>query len=126
MKGTWQTGDHRATGGVVLAAVTAAVMLGSGAAAAIATAVVAVLIALVVVVVLAAAGLGAYLVHRARQERPAILTWQAGQVAGVRPQLADPVPSAIAPAAPREFHLHLHGVESADVAEIIRRHQAEQ
>ena len=69
MRGTWQTTDSGG-GGLVLAVIAAAVLIGSGAASAIASALVTVLIVTGVVITLAVAGVIALLVYRTRSERP--------------------------------------------------------
>jgi hypothetical protein len=136
MRGTWQTDDHAARGGLVLAVIGGALLLAdSGAAAEIASAIVAALIAVAVVVVLAIGGGIAYLAYRARRERPAF-TYRAE--AGTRSGASDPAaqigtgrsdftPRVLEQPAARELHLHFHGTDSGQVAEqvaeILRRHQ---
>ena len=109
MRGTWQTDDHRTVGGaLVLAVIGAVILLGSGAAAKIATAVVVVLIAIAVVAVLAVGGLGAYLVYRARQDRP-------GRPVGA--PMAYQLPPEVRPQL-EESHIH---VDPEQLAAIINR-----
>lgn len=117
MRGTWQTDDHRAAGGGLVVLVIAGAVLFGSAAAAVATAVLVALIVAVVVVVLAVAGTGGYLVYRARHGRALIAP-------PVVHQLPAPERAAIGP--PRELHLHLHGVDPgqlAELAEILRRRE---
>jgi hypothetical protein len=122
MKGTWQTSDHRATGGVALVLVViAAAVLGSGAAAAIDTALVMLLIAAGVAAVLTTAALIAYLIWRPRRDTVAAPSRRGIVPAPVVHQLAAPQ----RPAIPQHLHLHFDGADPAAVAEILRRHQAE-
>jgi len=131
-QGTWQTTDGPGLGPVI---VIAAVLLlcGSGVAAAIATAVMTLLIVAGAVVVLTAAGLAALLVYRVRQGPPAV-TYRAEVIPETRQHLAgsptrigtaraDFALPAIEAPAHRELHLHLHGIDPEQVAEILRRHE---
>lgn len=113
-------------GGLVLAVIAAAVLIGSGAASAIASALVTLLIITGAVIVLAVAGVVALLVYRTRSERP-------GRPLGVRPVYELPPeprpelssghkPAAIGPG--REVHYHFH-VSAAELAEIMRHHTGE-
>jgi hypothetical protein len=69
MRGEWYTTTSGGSGGRLIAAVVL-VLLGSGAGARLSAALVAVLIALAVMLALAVVGGVAWLVYRARQERP--------------------------------------------------------
>ena len=106
--------------GPVLLVIAAVLLCGSGGAvAAVAAAVVDALIAVVVVVFLVVAALAAFLVHLARH--PVSLP------RGIVPapslhELPAPDRPAIGPPAAREIHLHFHGADPGDVAEILRRH----
>ena len=105
-------------GGVVLL-IALALLAGHGGG--ISAALAAVVIALVVAVVLALAGLGAYLVYRARREvRPHFR-----QVVHQAPLVRDQS-SALAAAAPRALEspaVRLHPDQLAELAEILRRSQ---
>ena len=96
-----------------------------------------VLIVVAVLAGLAAAGGAAYVALRLRHRatEPARRVYQAHPVAQRRPQaLPEPRPSAAAlpPAdrheleAPRQLHIHVHGVSAEDVAAIIRQQQEDQ
>ena len=79
-------------------------------------------IVLVVLVAVAGAGLVAYCAYRVSrrgQETPRL-----AYRATVAPPRSSPLRSEPRPAidAPRQVHLHFHGSDPADVAEIIRRH----
>lgn len=121
MRGTWQTTDSGGGGKAVLLIAGVLLLAGSGAAEAVSAAFVALVIALAVVVVTCVAGLGAYLVYRARHETAPL-------VREIAPPLVRQVPAAERPAieAPRELHLHFHGLGPAEAAEILRRQQAGQ
>ena len=116
--GTWQTSG----GGLVLAVIVAAVLLGSGAASAIASALVTILIITGCTIALAVLGGIAWLVYRARQDRP-------GRPIAARPVYRLPPEArsrlegshnpAIGPA--REIHLHFHGLPDDGTAGIIRQ-----
>ena len=115
------TGETTGGGsGPVLLVIAAVLLCGSGGAvAAVADALVTALIAVVVVVFLVAAALAAFLVHTARH--PDSLP------RGIVPaptlhELPAPERPAIGPPAAREFHIHFHGADPGDVAEILRRH----
>jgi protein-S-isoprenylcysteine O-methyltransferase Ste14 len=104
--------------GPALIVIAVLLLCGSGGAvAAVAAAVVDALIAVVVVVVLVVAALAAYLVHLARHP-------------GSLPRVIVPAPSLHELPAPErpaigpkpELHLHFHGADPVDVAEILRRH----
>jgi hypothetical protein len=120
MRSEWYTTTSGGSGGGrrLLIAAVVLVLLGSGAGAKLSAALVAVLIALAVVLVLTIAAGVAWLVYRARQERPAV-TYRA-EVIPNRSQAATNSPPAVAPPAPREVHLHLHGVSPEQAAEIAR------
>ena len=118
MKGTWQTTDHGSGAGVLLA-IGALLLLGSGGAvAAVSEALLGALIAVAVVTVLAVGGLVVFLAHHARH--PAEIPSSRGIVPA--PQRFE-LPGAERPAigAPQQLHLHFHGVDATDVAEIIRQ-----
>lgn len=117
MRGTWQTDDRVPGGAGILLLAGVIVVAASGAAAAVATAVVVLVIAAAVVVFLVVAGLGAFLVYRARHP--------ASPLRGIVPapslhELPAPERPAIGPKP--ELHLHFHGADPLDVAEILRRH----
>lgn len=124
MNGTWQT-TGSGSGRGVLIVLAVLVLLGSGAAAELAAAVIAALIATAVVVVLAIAALTVFLVYRARHPAmvsaarivPVAAPWGARNGELPAPQR----PALEAPAA-RELHLHFHGTDPEQVAEILRRH----
>lgn len=120
--GTWKAGGGR--GGLVLAVViAAAITIGSGAAPAAVSALVTILIIFACLAGAAVLAVIAWLVHRARQDRPGRQV-QAARTArlppGPRPPLegsaADP---AIGPA--REVHIHLHGLTPGQLAAIVTR-----
>jgi hypothetical protein len=117
MKGTWQTTDSGSGGPLILVGVLVLLLTGSGAATGLARALAELLIALAVMLVLTiAAGIG-FLVYRARRDRPTV-TYRAQQVPGIRQQLTDSRPPAIAPPVPRE--LHLHELTPEQIAALLR------
>lgn len=119
MRGTWQSTDSGG-GKVVLLIVGTLLLFGSGAAVELATAVAEALIAAAAVVVLTVAAGVVWLVYRARQEIPS----QRGVIPSpVKYELPAPERPAIAPK--RELHIHFHGTDPEQVAEILRRQQAE-
>ena len=131
MRGTWQTtGGSGGSGGLVLAVViVAAIALGSGAVSAAASAVASLLVTLAIVlggvVTLAVLGGVAFLVWRARQDRPgrpiaARLMYPVPPAA--RPELEGSGKPAIAPG--REVHLHLN-VSPDQLAAIVRHYTEE-
>jgi hypothetical protein len=135
MKGTWQTTDDGGGGlGVVVLIIVGAALLGPaiGAAAVAVAAAVAelvhiVLIAVAVLLGLGAAGLAAYAgvrVHRWRTGAPARVSVPAPPPwrATAAPRASRQVTSAPPPAIEQHIHHHWHGVDAADVAELIRRH----
>ena len=115
MRGVWYTTDSGARGGGLVVLVIAAAVLFGSAAAAIATAVLVAVIALAVVVVLAVAGLGAWLAYRLRHDRPA------GLAAPLVRQLPAQEQATLEAGAPRELHLHFHGIGAEQAAEIIQK-----
>jgi hypothetical protein len=122
MRGTWQVidpGSKGGGGGAIVVITLALLFAGSGAAAGLARALAELLIALAVVLVLTIAAGITFLVYRARQDRPAI-TCHTQQVPGIRQQLADLRPPAIAPPASRELHLHLHELTEDQITAITR------
>ena len=124
MRGDWYTtsGDGAGGRGLLIAAVVL-VLLGSGAAARLSSALVAVLIALAVEVTLIVAAGAAWLVYRARHERPAV-TYRAEPL--TRNPGADTLQApTIEPPVPREVHLHLHGATPEQIAEIARALRAD-
>jgi hypothetical protein len=117
VRGTWQTDDRAPGGAGILLLAGVVIVAASGAAAAAATAVVVLLIAAAVVIFLVVAALAAFLVYRARH--PVSLP------RGIVPAPAlHELPGAERPAiGPKpELHLHFHGADPVDVAEILRRH----
>lgn len=108
-------------GGAVLVVVVALLAGGRGGSAGVAL--LAVLIALAIVVALALAALIVFAVHRTRSGRPAV-TYSAGPAGEARQMLAGAAPN-LALQAPAQ-HVHFHGVSAEEVAEILRRHKAEQ
>ena len=131
MRGTWQTTDSGGGGGLGVAAliILAAALLGPAVATATAAVAVAVaeLVHIVLITVAVLLGLGAFglvalaaaRVHRcrtgatARTSVPAPPPWRALEA----PRAAQPAIET-----PRQVHLHFHGVDAADVAELLRRH----
>jgi len=75
MRGTWQTTDSGG-GGLALAVIAAAVLIGSGAVSAAVSALVTILIITGSVIALAVPGVIAWLVHRARRDRRARQVYQ--------------------------------------------------
>jgi hypothetical protein len=125
MKGTWQTTEGGGGGGlgVVVLIIVAAALLGPAVAAAVAG-----LLHLLVIAVAVVGGVtladGLALVafrvsHRGQETARALY-----RVTSAPPQ-PSPLPSELRPAieAPRQVHLHFHGADPAEVAEIIRRQQ---
>jgi hypothetical protein len=143
MKGTWQTTDSGGGGGglgIVVLIIIAAALLGPaiGAAASAVAAAVAELVHIVLIIVAVLLGLAAAAVaalvgvrawrwhtaHSLPRAEPAPPPWR-GTVTGPEPQqLADETPLAIE--APRQVHLHFHGVQAEDVAELARRQQQDE
>jgi hypothetical protein len=137
MKGTWQTTDDGGGGlGIVVLVIVAAAVLGPAVAAAAAAvgAAVAELVHIVLIVGAILLGLGATAVaalagvrvwrwHAARPlpREPAPPPWRAEVTAPEPRQIPSEPPPAIE--APRQVHLHFHGVDAAEVAELIRRQQ---
>jgi hypothetical protein len=112
--------------GTVVAVILAAALLGPAVAAAVAELLHLLVIVLVVLAAVAGAGLvalGAFHVIPSRQEAPRL-----AYRATLAPPRPFPVPSEPRPAieAPRQVHLHFHGVEAEDVAELIRRHNEQE
>lgn len=70
MRGTWQTTDGGSSGGVIVAVIVALIVVGSGAASAMARALVTILIIIGSIIGLAVLGGIAWLIWRARQDRP--------------------------------------------------------
>ena len=128
-RGTWQGGGTWQTsgggGGLVLAVIAAAVLIGSGAVSAAVHLLVAILIALGCVIGAAVLGALAWLVHRARSDRPvrrpAAPIWTARPDAlppRTREPLTDsPRPELAAPA----LHIHFHGLPDEERAHVIRQ-----
>jgi hypothetical protein len=137
MRGTWQTTDSGGGGGLgaPVLIILAAALLGPAvatAAAAVAELVHIVLITLAVLLGLGAVGLVALAAARVHHWRtgapvrmsvPAPPPWRAVE-APRAPRQGNSYPDAARPAieAPRQVHLHFHGVDAADVAELLRRH----
>jgi hypothetical protein len=128
-RGTWQgSGTWQTTGGggrLVLAVIAAAVLIGSGAASAIASALVTILIVIGSIIGLAVLGGIAWLVYRARQDRPGrpIVSPAVYRLPpGAPPRLQGPGRPALEPG--RELHLHL--TVSADQLAAIMRHYTEE
>ena len=122
MRGEWYTTTSGGSGGRLIAAVVL-VLLGSGAGARLSAALVAVLIALAVMLALAVVGGVAWLVYRARHERPAV-TYRAEPLTR-NPGANTLQAPAIEPPVPREVHLHLHGATPEQIAEIARALRAD-
>jgi hypothetical protein len=130
MRGTWQSTDSTGGGGLGVAVliILAAALLGPAVAtaavavaAAVAELVHIVLITVAVLLGLGAAGLvtlAAARVHRwrtgapTRVSVPALPPWHVEAPRAARPAIEEP----------RQVHLHFHGVDPADVAELLRRH----
>jgi hypothetical protein len=117
VKGTWQTDDPAPGGRVILLVAGVVILAASGAAAAVATAVIVLLLAAAAVTILTMAGLAVFLLYRARHPAPV-------PRGIVRPpalhELPAPGRAAIEPK--RELHVHFHGTDPEQVAEILRRH----
>jgi uncharacterized membrane protein YraQ (UPF0718 family) len=112
--------------GMVVLVIVAAALLGPAVAAAVAELLHLLVIAVAIVGGLALAGavaLVAFRVSRGRQETARVL-----YRVTPAPLKPSPLPSAPPTAieAPRQVHLHFHGVDPADVAELIRRQQENQ
>jgi hypothetical protein len=128
VRGTWQT-TGSGSGGLVLVVIAAVVLIGSGTASAAASALTSLLVTIAIIIgsVIALAILGgiAWLVYRARSDRPgrAIAAPVVSQLppAG-RPALEGSHNPAIEPA--REIHLHLHGLTPDQVAAIVTQRGA--
>ena len=106
-------------GELVLAVIAAAVLIGSGALSALASALTTILIITGCTIGIAVLGGIAFLVYRARQDRP-------GPPIAARPVYRlppEPRPSLEAPSRPalepgREIHLHLHGLTPDQIAAV--------
>jgi hypothetical protein len=134
MRGTWQTTDGGGSGALVLVVVVALVLIGSGAASAAASAIASLLVTIAIVlgsaIVLAVLGAVAWLVYRARQDRPVLgrrdpsPSIQATPIAArpVHQLAAEPQPQLEAPG--REVHLHLN--VTPDQLAAIMRHYTEE
>jgi hypothetical protein len=124
VRGTWQTTDSGGGGGLVLVVIAAVILAGSGAASAIASALVTLLIVIGALIVLAVLGGTAWLVHRARSDRPGrpiAAPVMYPLPPGPRPRLEGSRKPAIGPG--REVHLHLN--VSPDQLAAILRHYTE-
>jgi hypothetical protein len=126
MKGTWTT-DSSGSGGagtvvLVIGAAVALAAIAGPVADAVGELLRAVVIAAAVVVALAVAGGTALVAYRVRQGRanPAVPVSPGRPVPPPRAQPL-PAPPRAAIEAPREVHLHFHGVSAEDVAAIIRQ-----
>jgi hypothetical protein len=126
MRGTWQTTGSGGEGGLVLAVIAAAVLIGSGAASTIASALVTILLITGCTIAAAVTGGIAWLVYRARQDR------RGGGIEarpvyrlppGIHLPVTDPSRPAIEPG--REIHLHLN-VTPDQLAAILRDHTKEE
>src|SRR5262249_31945477 len=120
MKGTWQTTDGGGTLAVPLAigATVLAVMIAGPVAAAVGAVAEALVITIIVFGALAAAGTVLVVWQRSRRPAAPLVTPSPLIHRPVQP-LPGPAPPAIG--APREVHLHFHGIAAEDVAEILRR-----
>ena len=127
-RGTWQgSGTWKTTGGgsgglVLIVIIAAAALLGSGAASAAASAIETIAIIIGCTIGLAVLGGIAWLVYRARSDRPgrpaaAPATYQLPPARP--PALEESSNPAIEP--PREIHLHFHTADPAEAAAIIRK-----
>jgi hypothetical protein len=125
MKGTWQTTDGGGSGlaaALIVGAAVLAVAVAGPVAAAVAELVRVVVIIVAAAVVLALAAGAAFVAYRVRQRQvigsgrvsqPRQVPWRTGRlVSAPRQQAID---------APREVHLHFHGVDADDVAEVLRQ-----
>lgn len=120
MRGTWQT-DDPAPGGRGILLVAGVVILAASGAAAAATAVIVLLAAAAAVTVLTVAALAVFLLYRARHPAPLARRLARGIVpAPALHELPAPGRPAIEPG--RELHVHFHGTDPEQVAEILRRH----
>jgi hypothetical protein len=142
MRGTWQTTDSGGGGGglgIAVLVIIAAALVGPAVATA-ATAVAAAVAELVHIVLITVAvllGLGAVGVaalvgvrvwrwhnaHSLPRTDPAPPPWRA-TVTTLERQVADEAPLAIE--ATRQVHLHFHGVQAEDVAELVRSQQQDE
>jgi hypothetical protein len=125
MKGTWETTEGGGSGlGTAVLVILAVALLGPAVAAAAAKLLHLLVIVLVVLVAVAGAGLVALLASRYRHTMAGAA--RTGPLSFPKPvRAAQPLPrparQAIGP--PREVHLHFHGTDPAEVAELIRRQQ---
>lgn len=128
MKGTWQTTGSEPSWGLILVVIVVLIVAGSGAASAIASAVTGLLVTLAIVlgsvIFLVVVGGIAWLIWRARQDRPARPIALKAIVQPppheARPRLEESPKLAIGPAR-NELHLHFHDMSPAQVAEAIRQ-----
>jgi hypothetical protein len=122
MKGTWQTTDSG--GGLVLAVLAVLVLIGSGAASAAVSALEVALIVAAAVIGLAVITVAGLLIWRVRQERPGapIAARQASRIGpGERPVLSSGHKAALEPPrSEQHFHLHLDGADPQVIAAIMR------
>jgi hypothetical protein len=126
VRGEWYTtGGGGGGGGLVLLVTAGVILLGSGAAAEVATALVEAVIALAVTVLLCVAGLGAFLVYRARRDgySPAVREVAAPVIvhqvhAPGRPAISADRAAIEAPP------VRLHPDDLAELAAILRRSES--
>lgn len=127
MKGTWQTtGSGGGSSGPALAVIVAVVLIGSGAVSAAASALASLLVTIAIVfgsvIGLAVLGGIAWLVHRARSDRPGrpiAARLMCPVPPAARPELEGSDKPAISPG--REVHLHLN-VSPDELAAIMRHY----
>ena len=132
MKGTWETTEGGGSGlPMVVAVIVAAALLGPAVAAAVAELVHIVLLIAAAMAALGAAGLAGLLAFRARRRLEDAARAEPPNLGAVSPlhtaraahQLPQPRPAI---EAPRQVHIHLHGVTPEDVAELVRRHSEQE
>jgi uncharacterized membrane protein YraQ (UPF0718 family) len=132
MKGTWETTEGGGSGlGMVLVIIVAAALLGPAVAAAVAELLHLLVLVLVAVAALGAACLAGLLAFGARRRLEDAARAEPPNLGAVSPlhtaraahQLPQPRPAI---EAPRQVHIHLHGVTPEDVAELVRRHSEQE
>jgi hypothetical protein len=127
VKGTWETTEGGGSGGLGMGVLVflAVVLLGPAVAAAVAELLHLLVIVAVVLAAAAGVGLTAFVAWRLRHRRQAA-PWRVERITPAPPR-PSPLRSEPRPAieAPQQVHIHhhWHGVDAAEVAELIRRQQ---